>query len=100
MKTPTLTPFFLSPRHFFLVTETYGEKTHSVARNQGQGRFHGYGGSFEKKRMKINETGVLPTSKNVDENEKYVGKGYPDVSNGVGKNVERKASGEDFPKPC
>uniref|UniRef100_A0A9I9E573 Uncharacterized protein n=1 Tax=Cucumis melo TaxID=3656 RepID=A0A9I9E573_CUCME len=44
----------------------------------------------------FHETGVLPTPKNVGENEKYVEKGYPDVSNGVGKNVGRKASREAF----
>uniref|UniRef100_A0A9I9EER5 Uncharacterized protein n=1 Tax=Cucumis melo TaxID=3656 RepID=A0A9I9EER5_CUCME len=49
-KTPTLTPFFSSPRPFFLATETHGEETHSIAceflifklGNQDQGRFHGY----------------------------------------------------------
>ncbi|KAA0054541.1 hypothetical protein E6C27_scaffold24G003250 [Cucumis melo var. makuwa] len=44
----------------------------------------------------LQETGVLPTHKYVDENAKYVGKGYPDVQNGVGKNVGRNASREDF----
>uniref|UniRef100_A0A9I9EHF7 Uncharacterized protein n=1 Tax=Cucumis melo TaxID=3656 RepID=A0A9I9EHF7_CUCME len=38
------------------------------------------------------ETGVFPTPKNIGENKKYVGKGYPDVPDGVGKNVGIKAS--------
>ncbi|TYK16517.1 hypothetical protein E5676_scaffold21G003270 [Cucumis melo var. makuwa] len=42
---------------------------------------------------------VLPTPKTVGENEKYIGKGYPDVPNGVGKNVGRKASGKPLPTP-
>ncbi|KAA0052312.1 hypothetical protein E5676_scaffold113G001370 [Cucumis melo var. makuwa] len=42
---------------------------------------------------------VLPTHKYVGENAKYVGKGYPDVQNGVGKNVGRNASREAFPAP-
>ncbi|TYK14431.1 hypothetical protein E5676_scaffold186G00900 [Cucumis melo var. makuwa] len=37
--------------------------------------------------------------KKVGENEKYVGNGYPDVQNSVGKNVGRKASGEALPTP-
>ncbi|TYJ98644.1 hypothetical protein E5676_scaffold507G00290 [Cucumis melo var. makuwa] len=44
--------------------------------------------------------GYSRRQKNVDKNEKYVGKRYPDVSNDVGKNVGRKASGEAFPTPC
>ncbi|KAA0035903.1 hypothetical protein E5676_scaffold529G00150 [Cucumis melo var. makuwa] len=47
----------------------------------------------------LQDTGVLPMPKNVGENEKYVRKGYPDVHHGVGKNVERKASGEAFSTP-
>ncbi|TYJ95749.1 hypothetical protein E5676_scaffold110G00040 [Cucumis melo var. makuwa] len=43
--------------------------------------------------------GVLPMHKYVNENEKFVGKGYPDVQNCVGKNVERNASREAFPTP-
>ena len=43
--------------------------------------------------------GVLPTPKNVGENEKYVGKGYPDVQHGVGKSIERNAPGEALPTP-
>ncbi|TYK17766.1 hypothetical protein E5676_scaffold306G00060 [Cucumis melo var. makuwa] len=35
----------------------------------------------------LQETGVLSTLKYVGENAKYVGKGYPDVQNGIGKNV-------------
>ena len=49
--------------------------------------------------LTLQETGVLPTPKNVDENEKYVGITFPDVQNGVGKNVGRNASGEAFPTP-
>ncbi|TYK19835.1 hypothetical protein E5676_scaffold811G00420 [Cucumis melo var. makuwa] len=49
--------------------------------------------------MTLQETGVLPTHKYVGENAKYVGKGYPDVQNGVGKNVGRNASREAFPTP-
>ncbi|KAA0050573.1 hypothetical protein E5676_scaffold945G00300 [Cucumis melo var. makuwa] len=44
----------------------------------------------------LQETGVLPTPKNVGENEKYVGITFPDVQNGVGRNVGRNASGEAF----
>ncbi|KAA0036795.1 hypothetical protein E5676_scaffold110G001560 [Cucumis melo var. makuwa] len=43
--------------------------------------------------------GVLPTHKYVSENAKYVGKGYPDVQNGIGKNVGRNASREAFLTP-
>ncbi|KAA0036832.1 hypothetical protein E5676_scaffold110G002020 [Cucumis melo var. makuwa] len=49
--------------------------------------------------MTLQETGVLPTHKYVVENEKFVGKGYPDVQNDVGKNVGRNASREAFPTP-
>ncbi|KAA0054237.1 hypothetical protein E6C27_scaffold131G001820 [Cucumis melo var. makuwa] len=43
----------------------------------------------------LQETWVLPTHKYVGENAKYVGKGYPDVQNGVGRNASREA----FPTP-
>ena len=43
----------------------------------------------------LQETGVLPTHKNVGKNEKYVGKRYVDVFHGVG----RTESGEAFPTP-
>ncbi|KAA0059110.1 hypothetical protein E5676_scaffold150G00130 [Cucumis melo var. makuwa] len=43
--------------------------------------------------------GILLTHKYVGENAKYVGKRYPDVQNGVGKNVGRNASREAFPTP-
>jgi len=49
--------------------------------------------------LTLQETGVLPTHKYVGENAKYVGKGYPDVQNGIGKNVGRNASREAFPTP-
>ncbi|KAA0026203.1 hypothetical protein E5676_scaffold343G00970 [Cucumis melo var. makuwa] len=42
---------------------------------------------------------VLPPPKNIGENEKYVGITFPDVQNGVGKNVGRNASGEAFSTP-
>ncbi|KAA0051172.1 hypothetical protein E6C27_scaffold511G001270 [Cucumis melo var. makuwa] len=48
-------------------------------------------------KLALQETGVLPTPKNIGENEMYVEKGYPDVQNDVRKNVERKASREAFP---
>ncbi|KAA0053626.1 hypothetical protein E5676_scaffold37G00650 [Cucumis melo var. makuwa] len=50
-------------------------------------------------RESLQETGVLPTHKYVGENAKYVGNGYPDVQNDVGKNVGRNASREAFPTP-
>nr|ADN33678.1 hypothetical protein [Cucumis melo subsp. melo] len=49
--------------------------------------------------LSLQEMWVLPTHKYVGENAKYVGKGYPDVQNGVGKNVGRNASREAFPTP-
>ncbi|KAL4029029.1 hypothetical protein IC575_012249 [Cucumis melo] len=54
---------------------------------------------FEVTNDALQETWVLPTHKYVGENAKYVGKGYPDVQNGVGKNVKRNASREAFPTP-
>ncbi|KAA0040343.1 hypothetical protein E5676_scaffold142G004250 [Cucumis melo var. makuwa] len=50
--------------------------------------------------LSLQETVVLPTLKNIDENERYVGKGYADVHHDVGKNVGRNALGEAFPTPC
>ncbi|TYK03727.1 hypothetical protein E5676_scaffold863G001020 [Cucumis melo var. makuwa] len=50
-------------------------------------------------KLALQETGVLPTPKNVGENEMYVEKGYPDVQNDVRRNVERKASRDAFPTP-
>ncbi|KAA0047935.1 CACTA en-spm transposon protein [Cucumis melo var. makuwa] len=48
----------------------------------------------------LQETGVLPTLKNVSENKKYIEKGYANVYHGVGTNVGRTESGEAFPMPC
>uniref|UniRef100_A0A9I9EEG9 Uncharacterized protein n=1 Tax=Cucumis melo TaxID=3656 RepID=A0A9I9EEG9_CUCME len=45
----------------------------------------------------LQETGVLPMLKNVDENEKYVAKGYANVFHGIGTNIGRTESGEAFP---
>ncbi|KAA0047052.1 hypothetical protein E6C27_scaffold466G00040 [Cucumis melo var. makuwa] len=45
----------------------------------------------------LQETGILPTHKNVGKSEKNVEKGYVDVFHDVGNNVERNESGEAFP---
>ncbi|TYK22375.1 hypothetical protein E5676_scaffold1428G001000 [Cucumis melo var. makuwa] len=55
--------------------------------------------AYDPQQESLQETGVLSTHKYVGENAKYVGKGYPDVQNGVGKNVGRNASREAFPTP-
>uniref|UniRef100_A0A9I9EKU5 Uncharacterized protein n=1 Tax=Cucumis melo TaxID=3656 RepID=A0A9I9EKU5_CUCME len=65
-KTPTLTSFFSSPRPFFLATETHGEETHSIACEfleiKAKGDFMAMGGSYEKKRMKMNDNVDLGTA--------------------------------------
>ncbi|KAA0042220.1 gag-protease polyprotein [Cucumis melo var. makuwa] len=48
----------------------------------------------------LQETGVLPTLKNVGENKKYVGKAYVDVYHDVDINVGRIKSGEALSIPC